>query len=125
MDKFETELFTQVMDTADDLQGCLIDDDGYSRTRSFVEWRRASKLTRKLTLIGYELQGYAKAKRQFDLETTKVEMAERGIFTTSLDYCVDETANAYKPKDEILERIIPTVSVDDIIAPIYNIKGRS
>ena len=67
----------------------------------------------------------AEAKQQLDLETTKVEMAERGIFTTSLDYCVDETANAYKPKDEILERIIPTVSVDDMIAPIYNIKGRS
>ena len=52
MDKFETELFTQVMDTADELQGCFIDDDAYSRTPSFEEWRRASKLTRKLTLIG-------------------------------------------------------------------------
>lgn len=65
------------------------------------------------------------AKQQLDLETVKVEMAERGIFMTSLDYCVDETANAYKPKDEVLERIIPTVSVDDMIAPVYNIKGRS
>lgn len=74
MDKFETELFTQVMDTADELQGCFIDDDAYSRTPSFEEWRRASKLTRKLTLIGYELQGYAKAKRQFDLETTKAQL---------------------------------------------------
>ena len=66
MDKFETELFTQMMDTADELQGCFIDGDAYSRTPSFEEWRRASKLIRKLTLTGYELQGYAKARRQFD-----------------------------------------------------------
>lgn len=74
MDKFETELFTQMMDTADELQGCFIDGDAYSRTPSFEEWRRASKLIRKLTLTGYELQGYAKARRQFDLETTKAQL---------------------------------------------------
>ncbi len=67
----------------------------------------------------------AEAKISLDLEAAKAEMAERGIFSTSLDYCLDETAAAYKPMDEILDRINPTVTVCDMIRPIYNIKGRS
>ncbi len=67
----------------------------------------------------------AEAKLSLDPEVAKAEMAERGIFSTSLDYCLDETAGAYKPMDEILDRIKPTVSIRDMIRPIYNIKGRS
>lgn len=65
------------------------------------------------------------AKVQLDLDAAKREMTERGIFSTSLDSCIDETAGAYKPMQEILDRIAPTVTVKDMIRPVYNIKGGS
>ena len=74
MDKLETELFSRMMNTVNELQSCFIDGDSYSRTPSFAEWRLASKLVRSIVLAGYELQGYAKAKRQFDLESTKAQL---------------------------------------------------
>ncbi len=67
----------------------------------------------------------AEAKARLSLAEAKGEMAARGVFSTSLDYCLDETAGAYKPMEEILERIQPTVRVLDLIRPIYNIKGKS
>ncbi len=67
----------------------------------------------------------AEAKATLDLAAAKAEMAARGVFSTSLDYCLDETAAAYKATDLILEQIRPTVEVCDLIRPIYNIKGRS
>ncbi len=67
----------------------------------------------------------AEAKATLDLAEAKADMAARGVFSTSLDYCLDETAGAYKPMQEILERIHPTVEVNDLIRPLYNIKGKS
>ncbi len=67
----------------------------------------------------------AEAKAALDPAQAKAEMAAHGVFSTSLDYCLDETAGAYKPMQEIMERIRPTVEVQDLIRPLYNIKGKS
>ncbi len=67
----------------------------------------------------------AEAKATLNLSEARDEMAAHGVFSTSLDYCLDETAGAYKPMQEILERIRPTVEVHDLIRPLYNIKGKS
>ncbi len=64
------------------------------------------------------------AKAQLNLDAVKKEMAEHHIFTTSLDYAIDEAAGAYKAQELILDCIRPAVKVDDFIRPIYNIKGR-
>ncbi len=66
----------------------------------------------------------AEARATLDLAAARAEMAARGIFSTSLDYSLDETAAAYKPMESILERIQPTVEVCDLIRPIYNLKGK-
>ncbi len=67
----------------------------------------------------------AQAKVQLDLDAARADMANHGIFTTSLDYCLDETAAAYKPMEDILAHIGPSVKVCSMIRPVYNIKGRS
>ncbi len=67
----------------------------------------------------------AQAKVQLNLDAAKADMAAHGIYTTSLDYCLDETAAAYKPMNDILAHIGPTVRVHSMIRPLYNIKGRS
>ncbi len=66
----------------------------------------------------------AEAKRVLDLDECKREMAEHGVFTTSLDYALDEAAGAYKDKEMILSAISPTVEVKETMAEIYNIKGK-
>jgi RNA-splicing ligase RtcB len=63
------------------------------------------------------------AKKQLNLDEVKSIMKEAGIFTTSLDYALDEAPAAYKNSEEILKYIEPTVSVTEILKPIYNIKG--
>ncbi len=64
------------------------------------------------------------AKEMLDIEAVKKEMAAHQVFTTSLDYAIDEAAGAYKSKELILSCIEPAVEVNDLIRPIYNIKGR-
>ncbi|MBR2987786.1 MAG: RtcB family protein [Clostridia bacterium] len=50
--------------------------------------------------------------------------AMRGIYTTSVGYAtLDESPMAYKPIEEILENITPTVDVLDVIKPVYNFKA--
>lgn len=66
----------------------------------------------------------AQAKQQLDLEEAKREMREAGVFTTSLDYALDEAAGAYKNKEMILEAVKPTVEVLETMPEIYNIKGK-
>jgi len=47
-----------------------------------------------------------------------------GIFTTSVsEDTLDECPMAYKPMDEILKNIEPTVEVEKIIKPVYNFKA--
>ena len=63
------------------------------------------------------------AKKQIDIDEFKRSMD--GIFSTSV--CagtLDESPQAYKPADEILSLISPTVSVLTIVRPKLNIKDR-
>lgn len=36
---------------------------------------------------------------------------------------IDESPMAYKPMEEIIKNIEPTVEINDIIKPIYNFKA--
>lgn len=48
-----------------------------------------------------------------------------GIYSTCIDEStIDESPMAYKPMDEILTHIEPTVKVERIIKPIYNFKAQ-
>lgn len=71
MDKFEFESFTKFRTTVEELQECFIDGDAYSRTPTFEEWRRASRLVRLLSLMCHELYGYANACRQYNIASIK------------------------------------------------------
>ena len=51
-------------------------------------------------------------------------MANHGVFTTSLDYALDEAPDAYKPMNMIREAIQPTVALSEVLPEIYNLKGR-
>ena len=64
----------------------------------------------------------SKAKEQLSLDDYKETMS--GIYTTSIsESTLDEAPFAYKPIDEILEAITDTVTVDEIVKPIYNFKA--
>ena len=67
MDKFEMEQFGAIRDVVADLQTCFIDGDAYSRSPSANEWRRATALAHRLTLLCFELYGYASATRQYNV----------------------------------------------------------
>lgn len=67
MDKFEMEQFTQIRDVVADLQLCFVDGDAFSRIPSAQEWRHATRLTHRLTLLCFELHGYATATRQYNV----------------------------------------------------------
>ena len=48
----------------------------------------------------------------------------RGIYTTSVCFdTIDESPMVYKPIDEIIQNIEPTVEIEKIIKPIYNFKA--
>lgn len=66
----------------------------------------------------------SKAKKELNLEEVKKDMQAHGVFTTSIDYALDEAPDAYKNKDEIIKFIEPTVDVIDIMKEVYNIKGK-
>ena len=70
------------------------------------------------------LMSRSEAKRNLNLDKAKEDMKIANVFTTSLDYALDEAADAYKSKDEIIEFIKPTVDVKMIMKPVYNIKGK-
>lgn len=62
------------------------------------------------------------AKELFTVE--EYEQAMEGIFTTSANAStIDESPMAYKPADEIMKLIEPTVQIEKIIRPIYNFKA--
>lgn len=64
------------------------------------------------------------AKKTLDIASVKQEMADAGIYTTSLDYSLDESADAYKSKDLIVGLISDTVKIEKVLKPVYNIKGK-
>lgn len=62
------------------------------------------------------------AKELFTLEEYQSEM--QGIYTTSANMStIDESPMAYKNAEEIMKLIEPTVTVKNIIKPIYNFKA--
>jgi hypothetical protein len=47
-----------------------------------------------------------------------------GIYTTSVSPdTLDEAPMAYKPMQEIIKNIAPSVHIDSIIRPVYNFKA--
>ena len=64
----------------------------------------------------------SKAKELVSLDEYKKSM--EGIFTTSVDEgTVDEAPMVYKPIEEIMRCIEPSVEILDVIKPIYNFKA--
>lgn len=69
------------------------------------------------------LMSRLKAKQTLNLEDFRASM--NGIYTTSADLTtIDEAPMAYKPMQEIIECIEPTVRIEKIIKPIYNFKAQ-
>jgi len=64
------------------------------------------------------------ARRTLSLEDFRESM--EGIFTTSVEVgTLDESPMVYKPMDEIVACIEPTVTIEQVIRPIYNLKASS
>jgi RNA-splicing ligase RtcB len=63
-----------------------------------------------------------KAKEQ--LTMTDYAESMNGIYTTSVSLdTLDEAPMAYKPMQEIIDNIAPSVRIDAIIKPVYNFKA--
>jgi RNA-splicing ligase RtcB len=62
------------------------------------------------------------AKANLDVEVFKQQM--NGVFSTTVGTStIDESPMAYKPMDEIIKNIEPTVEILKVIKPIYNFKA--
>lgn len=65
----------------------------------------------------------SKAKELLAMEDFKAAMD--GIYTTSVcESTIDEAPMVYKPMEEIIECIEPTVDIVNVIKPIYNFKAK-
>lgn len=63
------------------------------------------------------------AHQAITLEQFQASM--EGVYTTSVcAETIDESPMAYKPMQEIVECILPTVKIEKIIRPIYNFKAK-
>ena len=61
-------------------------------------------------------------KKHFTL--TQYKRAMEGIRSSSIDHkTLDECPMAYKPMEEIISKIHPTVTIEKIIRPLYNFKA--
>lgn len=68
------------------------------------------------------LMSRMEAKRKLNL--AEFENSMTGVFTTSVSAdTLDEAPMVYKPMDDILSRITPTVDVQEVIRPVYNFKA--
>lgn len=64
----------------------------------------------------------SEAKRQLNMEEFTSSMD--GIFSTSVnEYTIDESPMAYKDSNMIMEAILPTVVIIEVIKPILNLKS--
>ena len=62
------------------------------------------------------------AKALIDMEEYKESMA--GIYTTSIsEGTLDESPQAYKSLDDIIDVIDDTVDIDEVMKPVYNFKA--
>ena len=72
------------------------------------------------------LMGRAEAKRRLSMDKYKKGMADKGIYTTSVnENTLDECKDAYKPMEEIVANIGDTVDIIKLIKPVYNFKDSS
>ncbi len=68
------------------------------------------------------LMSRKKAKNSIDIKDFKKSM--EGIYTTSVGMkTIDESPFAYKPFEDILEKVKESVEIVDMIKPIYNFKA--
>ena len=68
------------------------------------------------------LMSRTKARETLSLSNFANEMA--GIYTTSVsEETLDEAPMAYKPMEEIIPHLEPTVTIERIIKPVYNFKA--
>ena len=66
----------------------------------------------------------SKAKEQLNIEDFKATMEAAGVYTTTADAStLDEAPAAYKPYEEIVKLIEPTVNVLYLMKPMMNIKA--
>lgn len=66
----------------------------------------------------------SKAKAVLDVEYFKEDMKQAGVYTTTADVStLDESPDAYKDMNIILENIKETVDVIEMIKPVYNFKS--
>ena len=66
----------------------------------------------------------SRAKETLDVEEFKKQMADANIYTTTADNStLDEAPNAYKPMEEIVRLIEPTVEIKYFMKPRMNIKA--
>ena len=64
----------------------------------------------------------SQAKRKLSLDTFKKQM--QNVYSSSInERTLDESPDAYKPAEEILKHIKPTVSVVHLVDPVYNFKA--
>jgi len=64
------------------------------------------------------------ARQRLSIKDFQNGMQQAGVYTTTATIdTIDESPDAYKNKDIILENIQETVTVDDFIKPIYNFKA--
>lgn len=67
---------------------------------------------------------YSRQKARETFSVAEYQKQMKGIFTTSADKStLDECPMAYKPAEEIIEAIEPTVEIVKRIRPIYNFKA--
>ncbi len=70
------------------------------------------------------LMSRAKAKETLSVEEFKETMS--GIYTTTVGTgTIDESPMAYKPMEEIIRCVGPTVDVVEVIKPVYNFKAEN
>jgi tRNA-splicing ligase RtcB (3'-phosphate/5'-hydroxy nucleic acid ligase) len=68
------------------------------------------------------LMSRGNAKRTLSMDEFEKSMGD--VYTTCVNpSTLDESPMAYKPMEEIIENIQPTVTIDKIIKPVYNFKA--
>jgi len=66
----------------------------------------------------------SKAKEVLDVDYFQADMKQAGVFTTTANKgTLDESPDAYKDKNIILDNISETVSIIEFVKPIYNFKA--
>lgn len=70
------------------------------------------------------LMGRGEAKEKLNTEEFKAKMALSGVWSSSVGKdTLDESPDAYKPAEMIINAIKETVDILEIIKPVYNIKA--